>query len=94
MIRVPRKTVAGVAALGLLAAASPAFGASDAQACADAGGTYSKSGGTASCDFPVGNSDNVKTTSQKGSFGSSHDETLTNPGGNQPPGQQGGNTLQ
>jgi len=80
-----------VAALG--ATAAPALATSDAQACEDAGGTFVKDQGTASCQFPVGNSDNVKTTSQKGSFGSSHDETRTNPGGNQPPGQQGGDSL-
>ena len=89
-----RRTAAGAAALGLLVAAAPASAISDEQACTDAGGTYVKEQGTASCQFPVGNSDNVKTTSQKGSFGSSHDEALTNPGGNQPPGQQGGNTLE
>ena len=82
----------GAFALGI--AASPALGISDEQACINAGGTYVKSGGTASCQFPVGNSHNVKTVSQKGSFGSSHDEALTNPGGNQPPGKQGGNTLE
>jgi hypothetical protein len=95
MKRVARRT-AGAAALtiGLMVPAAPAFAISDEQACTDAGGNYVKEQGTASCQFPVGNSDNVKTTSQKGSFGSSHDETLTNPGGNQPPGQQGGNTLE
>ena len=90
-----RKTVIGVvSAAALSLTAAPAFAISDEQACTDAGGTYTKSGGTASCAFPVGNSDNVKTTSQKGSFGSSHDEGLTNPGGNEPPGQQGGNTIE
>jgi hypothetical protein len=77
-----------------LGTAVPAWAISDGQACIDAGGTYVKEQDTASCEFPVGNSDNVKTTSQKGSFGSSHDETPTNPGGNQPPRQQGGNTLE
>ncbi len=89
------RRIAGAAALavGLMVPAAPALAASDAQACEEAGGTFVKDGGTASCQFPVGNSDNVKTTSQKGSFGSSHDETRTNPGGNQPPGQQGGDSL-
>ena len=54
---------------------------------------YVKDQGTASCVFPVGNSDNTKVTSQKGSFESSHGEEFTNPGGNEPPGQQGGDTL-
>ena len=94
MTRLRKTAVAGLAALGLLVAAAPASAISDEQACTDAGGNYVKEQGTASCQFPVGNSDNVKTTSQKGSFGSSHGETLTNPGGNQPPGQQGGNTLE
>jgi len=90
------RRAAGAAALtlGLMVPAAPAFAASDEQACTEAGGTYVKDGGTASCQFPVGNSDNTKTVSQKGSFGSSHDETLTNPGGNQPAGQQGGNRLE
>jgi hypothetical protein len=77
----------------LLATAAPAFAASDEQACEAEGGTYVKQQGTAACQFPVGNSDNVKTTSQKGSFESSHGEQRTNPGGNQPPGQQGGDTI-
>ena len=47
--------------------AAPASAISDEQACTDAGGTYVKEQGTASCQFPVGKSDNVKTTSQKGS---------------------------
>ena len=89
-----RKTLTAVLSASALAVtAAPAFAISDEQACTDAGGTYVKDQGTASCQFPVGNSDNVKTTSQKGSFESSHGETLTNPGGNQPPGQQGGSTL-
>ncbi len=89
-----RRTVGAAAiAVGLMLPAAPALAASDAQACEDAGGTFVKDGGTASCQFPVGNSDNVKTTSQKGSFESSHGETRTNPGGNQPPGQQGGDSL-
>ena len=96
MLRVPsRRTVAaGITALGLLAAAAPACAISDEQACAEEGGMFVKEQGTASCQLPVGNSDNVKEVSQKGSFGSSHDEALTNPGGNKPPGQQGGNRLQ
>jgi hypothetical protein len=90
-----RTTVIGVlTAAALSISAAPAFAISDEQACTDAGGTYTKDGGTASCAFPVGQSDNVKTTSQKGSFGSSHGETLENPGGNEPPGQQGGNTIE
>jgi hypothetical protein len=88
------KVVAGALSIGALAIlAAPASGISSEQACEDAGGTYVKTGGTADCQFPVGNSDNVKTTSQKGSFNSSHEEGLTNPGGTNPPGQQGGDTL-
>jgi hypothetical protein len=87
----------GAAALAsgalLLATAAPAFAISDEQACEAEGGTYVKEGGTASCRFPVGNSHNVKTTSQKGSFESSHGEQFTNPGGNQPAGKQGGDTI-
>jgi len=89
-----RKTAAtGVVALGLLVSAAPAWAISDEQACTEAGGTFGKEGGPASCQFPVGNSSNVKTTSQKGSFESSHPESKTNPGGKQPPGQQGGDTI-
>ena len=89
-----RKTLVAVLSVtAAVATAAPAHAVSDEQACADAGGTFTKEQGTASCVFPVGNSHNVKTTSQKGSFESSHGETLTNPGGNQPPGQQGGDTL-
>jgi hypothetical protein len=77
----------------LLLAAKPASAASDAAACDAAGGTYTKDGGVATCSFPVGNSDNTKTTEQKGSFQSSHPEEKTNPGGTKPPGQQGGNTI-
>jgi hypothetical protein len=89
-----RKALASVLSVGALAiSAAPAFAESDAQACEDAGGTYTKVQGVSSCAFPVGNSHNVKTTSQKGSFESSHPEGKTNPGGNQPPGQQGGDTL-
>jgi hypothetical protein len=89
------RRAAGAAALtlGLMIPAAPAFAISDEQACEADGGTYEKSGGTATCIYPVGNSHNVKTTSQKGSFESSHGETKTNPGGNQPPGQQGGDSL-
>jgi hypothetical protein len=93
MTRMRKTAATGIAALGLLVAAAPASALSDEQACTDAGGTYTKSGGTASCAFPVGNSGNVKTTSQKGSFESSAGETRTNPGGNQPAGQQGGDTI-
>ena len=93
--RMEPKTAAALTSCALiLATAAPASAISDEQACTDAGGTYVKQQGTASCSFPVGNSDNVKTTSQKGSFGSSHGEELTNPGGNQPPGQQGGNSIE
>ncbi len=88
------KALAGVLAVGALSiTAAPAVAASGAQACADAGGTYQKTGSTAQCVFPVGNSDNTKVTDQKGSFNSSHDEGYTNPNGNRPPGQQGGDTL-
>jgi hypothetical protein len=80
-------------AAALLLATGSALAESSAQACSDAGGTYTKDGGTAICTFPVGNSDNTKTTDQKGSFSSSHPEEKTNPGGTKPPGQQGGNTL-
>lgn len=89
-----KSTAALVSGALLLATAAPAFGASDEQACEAEGGTYVKERGTAECQFPVGNSDNVKTVSQKGSFGSSHDEGFTNPGGNPPPGQQGGDRLE
>ena len=82
-------------AVGAALALAPmaATASSPEQQCTDAGGTYSNNGGTKSCAFPVGNSDNVKTTDQKGSFNSSHPEGKTNPGGNKPPGQQGGNDL-
>ena len=89
-----KKLIAALAATALMAVApSAVLAESPAQQCEAAGGTYSNDGGTKSCAFPVGNSDNVKTTSQKGSFNSSHPESKTNPGGNQPPGQQGGNDL-
>ena len=89
-----RKSLVAILSVSALAAtAAPASAISDEQACTDAGGTYVKEQGTASCAFPVGNSANVKTTSQQGSFESSHGEELTNPGGNQPPGQQGGDTI-
>ena len=77
----------------LLVAVTPALAASDAAACTAAGGTYVKDGGTSVCQLPVGNSDNTKDIDQKGSFKSSHEEGLTNPGGTKPPGQQGGNRL-
>jgi hypothetical protein len=77
----------------LLLAATPASAESSAAACSSAGGTYIKDGGTSFCQFSVGNSDNTKTVDQKGSFKSSHEEGLTNPGGTKPPGQQGGNRL-
>ena len=89
-----RTTIAAIGAAALIGGgAGAAFAASPADQCAAAGGTYSKDGGTATCTFPVGQSDNTKVTDQKGSFNSSHDETLTNPGGTQPPGQQGGNDV-
>jgi hypothetical protein len=91
--RTRRAAGAAAATLGLMVPAGPAFAISDEQGCEADGGTYQKTGGRASCVYPVGNSHNVKTTSQKGSFESSHGETRPNPGGNQPPGQQGGDSL-
>ena len=88
-----RKLTAVLSASALAVTAAPALAASDEQACTDAGGTYFKEQGTSFCEFPVGNSDNVKTTTQKGSYESSHGEGKINPGGNMPPGQQGGDTL-
>jgi hypothetical protein len=89
-----RKALTALLATAALAlAAAPAYAESDAQACEASGGTYTKTQGVSSCAFPVGNSHNVKTTFQKGSFESSHPEGLINPGGNLPPGQQGGDTL-
>jgi hypothetical protein len=89
-----RKALTALLSTAALAlAASPAYAESDAQACEAAGGTYTKTQGVSSCAFPVGNSDNVKTTFQKGSYESSHAEGKINPGGNLPPGQQGGDTL-
>jgi hypothetical protein len=94
MTRRVKATVAAIGAAALMAGgASAALGASAESQCEAAGGTFTKSGGTSTCTFPVGNSDNTKVTDQKGSFNSSHDETLTNPGGTQPPGQQGGNDI-
>jgi hypothetical protein len=86
--------IASASLIGLVVGAAPASAISDRDACEAQDGTYVKDGGTATCKFPVGSSDNTKDVSQKGSFGSSHDESLTNPGGNQPPGQQGGNRLE
>lgn len=81
-------------AAGALAVPLPAVAASPAAECDAAGGEYRQGpNGTKDCVFPVGNSDNEKVTSQKGSFNSSHDESYTNPSGNQPPGQQGGNDI-
>jgi hypothetical protein len=89
-----RTTIAAIGAAALIAGgAGAAVAASPADECAAAGGTYTKSGSTAGCSFPVGKSDNTKTVDQKGSFNSSHDEEFTNPGGTQPPGQQGGNDV-
>ncbi len=78
--------------LASLVTVVPAYGSPETD-CNAEGGTYYKDGPVAVCEFPVGSSDNVKTTDQKGSFNSSHTETKTNPGGNQPPGQQGGNDI-
>jgi hypothetical protein len=86
--------IASASLFGLMVGAAPASAISDAGACEAQGGMYVKEQGTATCQFPVGSSDNTKDVSQKGSFGSSHNETLTNPGGNKPPGQQGGDQLQ
>jgi hypothetical protein len=93
MTRKRKAAVAGVVAAVALGVPGGALAISDEQACENAGGTYTKSGSTSSCAFPVGKSDNTKTTSEKGSFQSNHPEQKTNPGGNQPPGQQGGDTL-
>jgi hypothetical protein len=89
-----KATIAALLTAGAFAvSASPALAESDEQACTAAGGTYTKTQGVSSCAFPVGNSHNVKTTFQKGSYESSHPEGKINPGGNLPPGQQGGDTL-
>lgn len=88
-----RKIAVVFASLGALALPAIALGAPSQAECEAAGGTYTKEGSVATCTFPVGNSDNTKVTEQKGSFNSSHPEAKTNPGGNQPPGQQGGNDL-
>ncbi|HEU4657412.1 MAG TPA: hypothetical protein VFR97_07795 [Capillimicrobium sp.] len=92
-MRAHRMLVAGVAVCALAIPGAAALAASPADECAATGGTYSKDGGTAVCTYPVGQSDNTKVTSQKGSFNSSHDETFENPGGTFPPGQQGGNDV-
>jgi hypothetical protein len=89
-----KATIAALLTAGAFAvSAAPALAESDEQACVAAGGTYTKTGSISSCAFPVGNSANVKTTFQKGSYESSHSEGKINPGGNLPPGQQGGDTL-
>jgi hypothetical protein len=89
-----KKMLAGIVTVGALAIpATPAAAISSADACAADGGTYVKDGSTAQCVYPVGNSHNTKTTDQKGSFNSSHEEGYENPNGNRPPGQQGGDTL-
>ena len=89
-----KKAIAAATAVAAIAiAAGPATSASPREQCEAAGGTYINSGGTKSCAFPVGKSGNTKTVSQKGSFNSSHPESFENPGGNLPPGQQGGNRL-
>ena len=77
-----------LAPLSLFAFTTNVMAASDADACFASGGIdYVKEGGVGTCIYPVGNSDNTKEVSQKGSFASSQDSTLTNPGGNQPAGQ-------
>ncbi len=82
--------LAALALAGIMFAvtAIPAMAASDEQDCIAAGGTYEKVGSISTCAFPVGNSDNVKTDTQKGDFNSSHPKGYVNPGGNLPPGQQ------
>lgn len=90
----PGEVLTGVGLVGwALAPAGTAFAASPQAECEATGGTYSKDGSTATCTYPVGNSDNTKETTQKGSFNSSHPESKKNPGGNYPPGQQGGNDV-
>lgn len=84
---------AGIALGGVLIPAGTASAASPQTICEESGGTYTKTGSTATCTYPVGSSDNTKVTTQKGSFNSSHDENYKNPGGSYPPGQQGGNDL-
>ena len=86
--------VAVLSASALAVTAAPAYAVSDEQACYDSGGiNYYKDGGTSYCEYAVGSSANVKTTTQKGSYESSHGEGKINPGGNEPPGQQGGDSL-
>lgn len=89
MRTIKRVVAVGALAAGLSFSAGTAFGASDAQLCEAAGGTYTKVGPVSTCEFPVGNSHNVKTDDQKGSFKSSHPEGYINPSGHRPPGQQG-----
>jgi hypothetical protein len=85
---------ASIIALSAMLFAVPAFAISDEDACiADGGIRYEKEGGTGTCIYPVGNSDNTKQVTQKGSFSSSHDEGYVNPNGNEPPGQQGGDNI-
>jgi len=89
------RTIKRVVAVGALAAGfavaagGTAQADSDRQLCEAAGGSYTKVGSVSTCEFPVGNSHNVKTDDQKGSFKSSHPEGYINPGGHRPPGQQG-----
>jgi hypothetical protein len=78
---------------GAIVSATQASASSPEQQCVEAGGTYSKQSGTATCSFPVGKSHNTKTVDQKGSFNSSHDEVYNNPGGNAPGGQQDRNRV-
>ena len=92
-MRRPTKALITGLCAGALAVPGYALAASPAQQCEAAGGEYVKSGSSAKCVFPVGNSDNTKVVDQKGSFNSSHDEGYTNPGGSKPPGKQGGNEV-
>lgn len=89
MRRIKSVVAVGALAAGLTVPAGTAFADSDKQLCEAAGGTYTKVGSVSTCAFPVGNSHNVKTVDQKGSFKSSHPQGFINPGGNRPPGQQG-----
>ena len=85
--------IGAVTAGALAMPGGAALAASPEAECDAAGGTYTKSGSTATCTFPVGQSDNTKESTQKGSFNSSHDENYKHPGDSYPPGQQGGNDV-
>ena len=89
MRSISRLAALAAVAAGLTIPAGTAFADSDEQICEAAGGTYTKVGSVSTCEFPVGNSHNVKTDDQKGSFKSSHPEGYINPSGHRPPGQQG-----